>query len=807
MRSRALALAMLAWAAVAPTADAQAAVTPLDRRITVRVKDVALRDALDRVAAAGSFKLSYSGDNIPLDRRVTVWRDTTEVREILAELLRPFSVTAVSLPDDQVVLAPRAPESRDTIAVATVLERVVVTGSVIGAHERALPVALDVVSGREMERRGQSTLSSVFDGSVPGVWLWEQAPTTMLAHYGSIRGASSFGASYPKVYIDGIEVANPLLLTQLTPERVERVEVIRGPQGAALYGSDAISGVVNIVSRQDAGAGDGARMLLRTEGGYSAGYATTAVQHHTLSARLGSNISGIGTSLGYSTSGAYIPEAYSREVRAAGTARFVGTKSTFTANLQFTGKNAGVPVSPLLGILNRSRKDSLPQSLRMYTIGATATRAPNEIWTLALTGGLDGYNLENVARETGLITSFVDTGLRASQSSALRATIRANAVARVGSPDDIGGTLTFAAERSMLNDRMLLAARHSSVGGTSADVGGFASVWNTNMGFTQQADIAFRKTAYVTAGFRQERVSAPSGQTQMRLLPMFGGALVRDFSGVTAKARFAYGKGIRMPHSAQRAFGPSKNRLPNPFLAPEEQSGVEAGVDLMFGERTGLHLTRFDQLAFGLIQEVMIGRDTVSGGPGKHTWWSQLQNVGEIANKGWEAQANAALGPFSLGGALTTVSSRVQRLSSAYASDLRVGDRVLGVPARTLTGTASYRRRGFQVSTTLSRAASWVNYDRLAIAQCIIADMANANDSTATGCADAEKLDEGAVLRKYWARYDGKTRVRASASFDLRRGMMLTLTGENLLNHQHGEPDSITIVPGRTLTAGIRARF
>jgi outer membrane receptor protein involved in Fe transport len=756
------------------------------------------------VAAAGSFKLSYSGDNIPLDRRVTVWRDTTEVREILAELLRPFSVIAVSLPDDQVVLAPRAPETRDTIAVATVLERVVVTGSVIGAHERALPVALDVVSGREMERRGQSTLSSVFDGSVPGVWLWEQAPTTMLAHYGSIRGASSFGASYPKVYIDGIEVANPLLLTQLTPERIERVEVIRGPQGAALYGSDAISGVVNIVSRQDAGASDGARMLLRTEGGYSAGYATTAVQQHTLSARLGSNLRGVGASMGYSTSGAYVPEAYSREFRAAANARIVGTQTTLTSNVQFTGKDAGVPVSPLLGILNRSRKDSLPQSLRMYTLGATATRAPNEIWTLALTGGLDGYSLENVARETGLIASFVDSALRASQSSALRATMRANAVARVGLPEDVSGTLTFAAERSMLHDRTFLDARPALAGGPAAASAGFESTWNTNMGFTQQADIAFRNTAYVTAGFRQERVTAPSGQTHFRLLPMLGGALVRDYRTMSAKARFAYGKGIRMPSSIQRAHGPSRNRIPNPFLAPEEQSGVEAGVDVMFGERAGLHVTRFDQLAFGLIQEVMVGRDTSAGGP---KWYSQLQNVGEIANNGWEGQANASFGPFALGGSVTTVSSRVRRLSNGYVGDLRIGDRMLGVPQRTLTTTATYRRRGFQFSTTLSRAANWMNYDRLAIAQCLIAEKAHAGDSTIVGCADAAKLDEGATLRKFWANYDGKTRMRASTSFNLRRGMMLTLTGENLLNHQHGEPDSITIIPGRTITVGVRARF
>jgi len=124
-----------------------------------------------------------------------------------------------------------------------VLERVVVTGTVNGSAQRAMPVALDIVEGRELERRDARSLSSILDGSVPGIWIWEQSPTNLLARYASIRGASSFGISYPKVYIDGIEVANSLLVTELDVESVDHVEVIRGPQGAALYGADAISGV------------------------------------------------------------------------------------------------------------------------------------------------------------------------------------------------------------------------------------------------------------------------------------------------------------------------------------------------------------------------------------------------------------------------------------------------------------------------------------------------------------------------------------------------------------------------------------
>jgi iron complex outermembrane receptor protein len=120
---------------------------------------------------------------------------------------------------------------------------------------------------------------------------------------------------------------------------------------------------------------------------------------------------------------------------------------------------------------------------------------------------------------------------------------------------------------------------------------------------------------------------------------------------------------------------------------------------------------------------------------------------------------------------------------------------MLAVPARTISGTASWTTQRLSASTTLSRASDWINYDRLAIASALIAAEGDADNLT------------GSNLRQYWAAYRGTTRLRGSVSVAVWRGMLLTITGENLLNHQRGEPDTITIVPGRTITAGLKARF
>ena len=63
-----------------------------------------------------------------------------------------------------------------------------------------------------------------------------------------LRGGES---DYVKVLIDGVPANQPggaYDFANLTTDNIERIEIMRGP-GSVLYGSDAISGVVQIVTR------------------------------------------------------------------------------------------------------------------------------------------------------------------------------------------------------------------------------------------------------------------------------------------------------------------------------------------------------------------------------------------------------------------------------------------------------------------------------------------------------------------------------------------------------------------------------
>jgi iron complex outermembrane receptor protein len=144
------------------------------------------------------------------------------------------------------------------------------------------------------------------------------------------------------------------------------------------------------------------------------------------------------------------------------------------------------------------------------------------------------------------------------------------------------------------------------------------------------------------------------------------------------------------------------------------------------------------------------------------------------------------------------VDSRVRAVANGYLGDLRPGDRMLAVPARTGTLTFSYLGDRWFASLGATHAMDWINYDRLALATTF---------AQSNGYSTKDKDLTGANLRTFWKAYDGDTHLRLTGSRDLSRGISVLLTGENLLGGQLGEPDNVTIRPGRTVTAGLRASF
>lgn len=130
-------------------------------------------------------------------------------------------------------------------------EEVIVTASHVPVKNNELPVSATVITSTEIDTFGARNLGDVIKltfGTFPKTtgFLGSQVS-------GNIRGSS---AQQILILVDGQRVNSPLLggydLGDLPTDNIERVEIVRGPV-SALYGSDAIGGTINIITKKAPG--------------------------------------------------------------------------------------------------------------------------------------------------------------------------------------------------------------------------------------------------------------------------------------------------------------------------------------------------------------------------------------------------------------------------------------------------------------------------------------------------------------------------------------------------------------------------
>jgi len=131
------------------------------------------------------------------------------------------------------------------------VEPVVVTATKVETPVAELGASVSVVNGDDFQTYHYSTLDEALR-NVPGLEVTRSGSLGKLSTL-SIRGANS---NQVQVLVDGVRVKSPTTgqvdLSDLSPDLIERIEIIRGPQ-STLYGADAIGGVVNIITRKGKG--------------------------------------------------------------------------------------------------------------------------------------------------------------------------------------------------------------------------------------------------------------------------------------------------------------------------------------------------------------------------------------------------------------------------------------------------------------------------------------------------------------------------------------------------------------------------
>ena len=234
------------------------------------------------------------------------------------------------------------------------VDPVVVTATPVETPSEQLGASVSVVSGEDFQTYHYPTLDEALR-NVPGVEIRRSGAygkTTSV----TIRGAN---ANQVQVLVDGLRVKSPTLgqvdLSDISPDLIERIEVIRGAQ-STLYGADAIGGVINIITRK--GKGGPFQATIQQEVG----------NYDTLVSR--ATVSGAWKILNYSLSASHFEsngQFQNDETNANALSARIGATLPWNSTLDFVfryNKNdIGVPVKavfpgpqPIVPIINRNAR-------------------------------------------------------------------------------------------------------------------------------------------------------------------------------------------------------------------------------------------------------------------------------------------------------------------------------------------------------------------------------------------------------------------------------------------------------------------
>jgi hemoglobin/transferrin/lactoferrin receptor protein len=522
---------------------------------------------------------------------------------------------------------------------------------------RQITQSATVVERGQIEQTSPTGLLDIL-ANVPGISI---ARSGGIGGQIYLRGFSSNAFRSP-VFVDGdrFRGRNTLQLNYFAPEEIERVEVIRGP-ASVIYGSEALTGLVDIVTRSPTGDPNGPFRF--TGGGWSAGVGSAAKSASTyewaqgagggfdflggFSGRWGGDYQtplGQAPNSDYNSLGGSLKIGYTPDIGQ----RFELTLRKYSETDGRAGGVGGAPGAPYL----------------------TVRQDPNNVETarLAYTGEFDGL-VKHV--ESSIYANYFDTTL-----TTVNNTINANNVAtktvtsnsHVIGPLVIGGRVLgaipwsggFGEAKTTFGADTFKEDRPGSWGvsqtvNRNATTGAVSSIVNapwakagpdttqTNAGAFVLHEWTPVEPLTLSAGGRFDWFNTTTGLSPIApaVLPAFIGKTDVDRTAPTGSVGAVYrvlpmldllasvATSFRQPTNSEM-FSSTATTVPNPGLVPETGVTYEGGFQLHAANAT-LKATAFDSKYQNFLQTVPV---VFNGSAG----FTQSQNIGSAEVNGVELE-------------------------------------------------------------------------------------------------------------------------------------------------------------------------
>jgi outer membrane receptor for ferrienterochelin and colicins len=548
-----------------------------------------------------------------------------------------LTLTIVSPTLTSLAVAQRPDTSANRPAV--VLDPVVVTAERRPSPASDATAPVIVLDRSDIARRAASDLTTVLQDA-PGVQLE--------AVVGSGAGLylQGLGSDRVLVLLDGAPVAGRLNgqfdLSRLSPAQVQRIEIVEGPQ-STLYGSTALGGVVNVITRRD--ALPGAR-LTTTAGSFG---------QRDVSARLASPVGGFVASLegGHRTVDA-VPGAFPGTTGGAARWDWMGRVSgnvgsaALDARVMATSEDQHYTIAPIPPATSPDHiyNDNLQyDGLAQLTLGASGRT------DLRLHGSWYDHRFVDspTADPSGASPSWD------------RQRIADLEVVRRGGSGPVTWVAGAKADREwLLSERVRGYSRSASTGALYA-----SAEWALTRGLRASAGMRFTESEIWGAD----------------LSPRIG-ALLRAPGGLYLKGGVA--RGFRAPSFSEMYFDLLQAQYGyavhgNAGLRPEQSWNGTAEVGVA-RPRAHLYLQAFTNRLRGFI-ETALASD--SSGIAIYTY----QNIGHARTGGVQVGASATRGIATASAAVTWLSTR----------DIDNNTDLLGRAARTANGSLTLGRGGWSL--------------------------------------------------------------------------------------------------------------
>jgi len=467
------------------------------------------------------------------------------------------------------------------------LDPVVVTATMVATPQEKLGATVTVITGEEITQYNYSQLEDVFR-QVPGVEV-QTSGSPGKATSLSIRGG---GPQRAIVLVDGLRTGSPTLgstdLSDLTVDSIDRIEIVRGPQ-STLYGADAITGVVNIITKKGQGPPTSSAWV---EGG---NYNTFREQLNVQGAFGGFNFNVTGSQF---NTGGNLPNDDSAQTAVSGR---VGYDFPWRGELSLTGRYSNLDLQlPIFStaptILDPNSRSQSETGLYKLEYKQPVT----EWWSVSASVGqwFNNSGFQNAPPPGDTLTiSQIDT-------KRLQA--------------DVLSTFTIPKWNTLT-----LGWEYRSESGHNTTLGTFPTSFTetlNTLAFFGQNELTLFDRLVLGGGLRWENNS----QFGSSLTGRASAALVIKETG--SKLRFAWGQGFRAP-TINDLFFPG---FANPNLLPEHSTSWEVGFDQKVWQ---------DRIRFGATFFQSNFRDLIQFVFDPTTFNFAPQNVGRARIQGVESSA------------------------------------------------------------------------------------------------------------------------------------------------------------------------